>query len=71
MKMFKYGIPGHCFDYAYCITTHLAQGAEYPNVIYFEENMNSLLQNRLNFTAVTRASQNLIYVKKRNQFFFH
>lgn len=71
MKMFYHGIPGHCFDYAYCITTHLAQGAEYPKVIYFEENMNSLLQNRLNFTAATRASQFLIYVKKRNQFFFH
>lgn len=71
MKMFKYGIPGHCFDYAYCITTHLAQGAEYPNVIYFEENINSLLQNKLNFTAITRASNTLIYVKKRKQFFFN
>lgn len=70
MKMFAHGIPGHCFDYAYCITTHLAQGAEYPNVIYFEENVHPEIQNRLNFTAITRASHGLIYVKKKQQFFF-
>ena len=70
MKMFTHGIPGHCFDYAYCITTHLAQGAEYPNVIYFEENVHPDIQNRLNFTAITRASHGLIYVKKKQQFFF-
>lgn len=70
MKMFYHNIPGHCFDWAYCITTHLAQGSEYPNVIYFEERTDPIIQNRLNFTAITRASQKLIYVKKKRQFFF-
>lgn len=64
-KMLKYHIPGHCFDFAYCITTHLSQGAEYPNVIYFDEGdiFPPDINNRLRFTAITRASQNLIYVK--------
>lgn len=69
-KLGKFGIPGHCFDWGYCITTHLSQGAEYPNVIYFEEFTSPTIQNKLNFTAITRASQKLIYVKKKRQFFF-
>ena len=36
----------------------------------FEERTDPIIQNRLNFTAITRASQKLIYVKKKRQFFF-
>lgn len=61
---------GYKFDYAYCITTHLSQGGQFPNVIYFEENMNSLIQNKINYTAITRATNNLVYVKKKKKFFF-
>ena len=61
---------GYKFDYAYCITTHLSQGGQFPNVIYFEEYMNQDIQNRINYTAITRATQNLIYVKKKKKFFF-
>lgn len=67
IKMDKFET-GHMFDYAYCITTHLSQGGEYPNVIYFEEYMPDIF-NKLNFTAATRAKSKLIYVKKKRQFF--
>lgn len=61
---------GHKFDFAYAITVHLSQGGQYPYVIYFEENVNRTIQNRINYTAITRASKGLIYVKKRKRFFF-
>lgn len=67
IKMDKFQT-GEMFDYAYCITTHLSQGGEYPNVIYFEEYMPEIY-NKLNFTAATRAKYRLIYVKKKRQFF--
>lgn len=57
---------GHLFDYAYVNTVHLTQGGSYPKVIYFEENVfPPEVQRRLNYTACTRASNALIYVKKR------
>lgn len=64
LKQNRYSV-GHKFDYAYCITVHLSQGAQYPNVIYFEDCNMPSIQNNLNYTAITRAYQNLIYVKRR------
>lgn len=61
---------GYKFDYAYCITTHLSQGGQFPNVIYFEEYMNQDIQNKVNYTAITRATNNLIYIKRKKKFFF-
>ena len=62
---------GHCFDFAYCITTHLAQGGEYPRVLYIEEELNSDIQNKINFVAITRAKEGLIYVKKRYRKYYN
>lgn len=62
---------GHLFDYAYCITTHLSQGSQFANVMYFEEPTSSLIQNKLNYTGVTRASNGLIYVKRKKIYSFN
>lgn len=69
MKMRKWA-QGYKFDYAYCITTHLSQGGQFPNVIYFEEYMHQDIQNKINYTAITRATNSLIYVKRKKKFFF-
>lgn len=60
---------GELFDFAYCLTTHLAQGAEYNNVIYIEEFLRQQMQNQLNYTGITRAKGSLIYIKKTNKYF--
>ena len=62
-------VTGELFDFAYALTTHLAQGSEYNNCIYIEEFMRPQIQNQLNYTAITRAKAGLIYVKKTNKFF--
>lgn len=54
---------GHKFEYGYVITTHMAQGAQYDNVVYIAEYFGDLTHN-LNFTGITRAKKNLIYVVK-------
>lgn len=60
---------GELFDYAYCLTTYLAQGAEFNNVMYIEEFMRQQIQNQLNYTAITRAIRFLIYIKKTSKIF--
>lgn len=60
---------GELFDYAYALTTHLAQGSEYGNCVYIEEFMRQQIQNQLNYTAATRAVQTLIWVKKKHKIF--
>lgn len=60
---------GELFDYAYCLTVHLSQGGEYNNVMYIEEFMRQQIQNQLNYTAITRARNALIYIKKTNKYF--
>lgn len=65
MKSSPY-IQGHLFDFAYANTVHLTQGGQYRKVIYIEENVfDRDIQRRLNYTACTRATEQLIYVKKR------
>ena len=61
---------GEMFEYAYAISTWLAQGSEYPNVLYIEEFMRPQIQNALNYTAITRAKKKLIYVKKVNKYIY-
>lgn len=60
---------GELFDYAYALTTYLAQGAEYNNCLYIEEFLRYEIQNQLNYTSITRAKQGLIYIKKTNKYF--
>ena len=61
LKNSKYSI-GNKFEYAYTITTHLAQGAQYSNGIYISEYLNKDIQRNLNFTGVTRFKNYMIYV---------
>ena len=56
------------FEYAYCITTHISQGSQYPRGIYFEEFLNKDINNNLNYTGITRFSQELIYIKRKPKF---
>lgn len=68
MKFNKYQI-GEKFEFAYALTGYLSQGAEYNTVLYIEEFLRSNIQNQLNYTSITRAKQNLIYVKRSKQFY--
>lgn len=60
---------GEKFEFAYALTSYLTQGAEYHTAMYIEEFLRSNIQNQLNYSSVTRAKQNLIYVKKSKQFY--
>jgi len=52
-------------EYAYGSTVHLAQGSEYSTGMYFEEYLHPDTQSNLNYTAITRFKQNMVYVKRR------
>ena len=56
-------------EFGYALTTHLSQGSQYNNVIYIEEYLNKDIQNRLNYTGVTRATNSLLYVKRKKKFY--
>lgn len=58
---------GPLFEYAYCITCHIAQGSQFNKVVYIEENLGASIQNCLNLVGATRAVQQLIYVKDSNK----
>ena len=53
---------GERFEFAYAITVHLSQGSEAPNGIYFKEYLRRDMQKRLDYTAVTRFKNTMIYV---------
>ncbi len=57
------------FEFGYGLTVHLSQGSQYPNVLYFEEFLSRDIQNSLNYTAATRAMNNLIFVKQKRKFY--
>lgn len=62
-KLLKYDKfnTGEKFEFAYCITAHLAQGCQYPRGIYFQEPFGMISRN-VNYVGVTRFYQFLIYV---------
>lgn len=60
---------GEKFEFAYALTTHLSQGAEFPCGIYYEEFLRSNIQNQLNYTGITRFKEYEIYVKKTKKFY--
>lgn len=71
LKKSKYS-QGDKFEFAYAITTHLSQGAQFANGIYISEFLNKDIQNNLDYTGITRFSNSLIYVikKGRKNFYF-
>lgn len=58
---------GDAFEYAYAKTTHLCQGSQYYNGMYISEYMHPDIQKQLDFTAVTRFVNCMIYVRKSNR----
>lgn len=68
LKNNKYSI-GEKFELAYCITTHLSQGSQYRNGIYFEEYLSKDINKNLNFTGITRFSNSMIYVKQKRKYY--
>lgn len=61
--------PGEKFDWAYASTTHSAQGSEYQQGIYIEEFLNAQIQTNINYTAITRFKDAMIYVKRARQYY--
>jgi exodeoxyribonuclease V alpha subunit len=50
--------PRRTIDLGFCITTHKAQGSEWPHVIYMLNASTLFIQSRHNFyTAISRASK--------------
>lgn len=60
---------GEKFEFAYAITTHLSQGAQYPSGIYIKENLGRDIQKNLDYTGVTRFKKLLIYVIPSKKYF--
>ena len=58
--------PPYDFAYAYAITTHKAQGSEWSKVLVFEEWFPNVAEDhkRWLYTAITRASEKLVIIKK-------
>ena len=59
--------PGNKMEFAYCITSHIAQGGQFHKVVYIEEYMHPSIQNKINLVGASRADQQLIYVKRSYQ----
>lgn len=57
------------FEYAYAITTHLSQGAQYPSGIYFRENFRKDIQPNLDYTGITRFSDFVIVVLPTRKYY--
>lgn len=60
---------GEKFEFAYTITTHLSQGAQYPSGIYIHEYLHKDIQKNLDYTGITRFKKFLIYVLPSKKYF--
>ena len=60
---------GEKFEFAYSVTTHLSQGAQYPSGIYIHELLRRDIQKNLDYTGVTRFKKFLIYVIPSKKYF--
>lgn len=67
LKNDRYSV-GEKFDFAYCITTHISQGSQYYDGMYFEEFLNRDINKNLNYTGITRFSNSMIYVKPEKKY---
>ena len=68
IKNMRY-MKGELFEYAYAITTHLSQGSEYDQGIYYEEYLRQNIQNKLNYTGITRFKHKIVYVKRSKKLY--
>lgn len=51
------------FDFGYAITCHKAQGSSYEKVLVYEEILRRESHNRWLYTAITRASEQVVVIK--------
>lgn len=59
---------GECFELGYAITTHVSQGSQFSNGVYFSEYMGTpQFMRHLDYTGITRFSNTCIYVLKNNR----
>lgn len=61
--------PGARMEYAYCITTHLSQGSEYANGIYFKEYLSKEINGNLDYTGISRFRNSCIIVLPKRRFY--
>lgn len=58
------------FEFAYCVTVHVAQGSQYNNGIFFEERFGPHdIITRFLYTGVTRFKQGCLLVKKTRAYY--
>ena len=57
------------FEYAYALTVHLTQGAEFPCGMYFEDAMGGGIKNKIDYTAITRFKNQFIFVKRKRRYY--
>ena len=62
---------GEKLEYAYAITVHSSQGSQFNNGIYVEERFAPEIKNKLNYTAITRFKDRIIYVKDRPKMYYN
>lgn len=61
---------GEMFEYAYAITTHIAQGSEWNKGIYIEENLGSAMNTKLNYVGLTRFKDRCIFVRRPRKHYY-
>lgn len=62
-------VSGNLFEYGYAQTVHLAQGSQWFQGMYYEEYLSKEINNKVNYTALTRFSNRCIYVKQKRKFY--
>lgn len=67
MKKMRH-VKGNFLEFGYSQTVHLAQGSQWTHGMYYEEYLNADINNKLNYTAITRFSDMCIYVKQRRKY---
>lgn len=61
---------GEKFEFGYALTTHVAQGSQYSKGIYIEEYLNKDINDKINFTALTRFVDYCVYVKPKPKLYY-
>ena len=69
MKSQKHSNDGELFELGYAITTHIAQGSQFPNGIYISEYMTKDINKHLDYTGITRFSNTCYYILKPCKFY--
>jgi ATP-dependent exoDNAse (exonuclease V) alpha subunit len=57
-------LPGHPFDFGWCITCHKSQGSEFDSVLVIDEGqVFGRESRRWRYTAITRAGERVVVAK--------